>query len=318
MAFQDGPGDHRVEPRFESVNDPDAGFRPRPDQPESNLRGKLFGALVALAAVVGFVGIAWYATNQGQRDSATVVPMIRADKSPVKILPAKPGGMKVPNQDKLIFMQVTPGQKKPKVERLLPPPEKPMEKPAPPPEKPMAKQPKTLPSGPMVPDSGALVSRPASPLPRAPLRPKPAPSSAKPPPRVPLAKVPAARPKPVKSATKPVKPIPKAVKATPKVAKVAKVETVRKPPAAVPVRGAFQVQLGAVKTKVRAANEARRLARAHKSVLSRVTVKAVRVNLGKRGIYYRLRAGPLANRAAAAALCAKLKAHKQGCIVINP
>ena len=320
MAFQDGPGDHRVEPRFESMNGPGAEVRPGPDQPASNLRGKLFGALVAFAAVVGFVGIAWYATTQGQRDSSIVVPMIRADNSPVKVLPAKPGGMKVPNQDKLIFMQVTPGQKKPTVERLLPPPEKPMAKPAPPPEQSMAKSAKTPPSGPMVPDSGTLVSRPASPQPRAPLRPEPAPSSAKAPP-----KVPAAKPKPVKRVPKAVMPVPKIVKRVPKVVKPvpkvkksAKVAVSGKTPAAVPVRSAFHVQLGAVKTKVRAAKEAGRLARVHKPVLSRLTVRAVRANLGKRGIFYRLRAGPLANRAAAAALCAKLKARKQGCIVVKP
>jgi hypothetical protein len=314
MAFQDGPGDQRVEPRFESMNDPGAVFRPGPDQPESNLRGKLFGALVAAAAVLGFVGIAWYATTQGKRDSSIVVPMIRADNSPVKVLPAKPGGMKVPNQDKLIFMQVTPGQKKPKVERLLPPPEKPMAKPVAPP-----KRAEAPPSGPMVPDTGAPVSRPASPQPRAPLRPEPAPSSVKA-----LPKVPAAKPKPVKpapKAAKAAKPVPKAAKAAkpvPKVKKSAKLEVAGRTPAAVPVPGAFQVQLGAVKTKVRAAKEAGRLARAHKSVLSPLTVKAVRVNLGKRGIFYRLRAGPLADRAAAAALCAKLKARNQGCIIVKP
>jgi cell division septation protein DedD len=123
--------------------------------------------------------------------------------------------------------------------------------------------------------------------------------------------------KPIPKVPKAVKAPPKPVKPSPKVAKVAKVEAAGKTPAAVPVRGAFEIQLGAVKTKVRGAKEAARLAQAHKSLLSRLTVKAVRANLGKRGIFYRLRAGPLADRAAAAALCAKLKARKQGCIVIK-
>ncbi len=294
MAFQDGRGGHRVEPRFETQDDPGGGFRPEADEPVSNLPSKLLGALVALAAVVGFVGIAWYATTQGQKDSSTVVPIIRADISPIKELPAKPGGMKVPNQDKLIFMQITPGQRKPKVERLLPPPEQPMAKPAPPP-----KSAKTPPSGPLVPEFGALASRTVS------QPPKPTQAAAKALPEVPLVK-----PKPVKPATKPVKPVPK-IKNTPKV------ELASKAPAA-PARGAFQVQLGAVKSKTGAQKEVRRLTRIHKSVLAGLTVKALRANLGRRGIFYRLRAGPLAGRTAAAALCAKLKALKQGCIVIEP
>ncbi|MEE8222685.1 MAG: hypothetical protein V3S59_00145, partial [Alphaproteobacteria bacterium] len=178
MAFQDGRGQDgrggsRVEPSFGTLDKPGAGFTPRAHEPASNLRGKVAGAIVALAAVAGFAGIAWYATTQGQKDSSTVVPLIRADNTPIKVLPAKPGGMKVPNQDKLIFMRITPGQKKPKVERLLPPPEKPMATPAPPP------------------------------------KPKPAQAAAKAPPKIPP-KIPPSdahpKPKPVKPATKPVKP----------------------------------------------------------------------------------------------------------------
>ncbi len=294
MAFQDGRGQDgrggsRVEPSFESLDKPGAGFTPRAHEPASNLRGKVAGAIVALAAVAGFAGIAWYATTQGQKDSSTVVPLIRADNTPIKVLPAKPGGMKVPNQDKLIFMRITPGQKKPKVERLLPPPEKPMAAPAPPP------------------------------------KPKPAQAAAKAPPKIPP-KIPPSdarpKPKPVKPATKPVKPAPPVktispVKAIPKVKKAAKVARASKAPAA-PAQETFRVQLGAVKSKTGAEGEVRRLTRIHKSVLAGLTVKVVRADLGKRGIFYRLRAGPLADRTAAAVLCAKLKARKQGCVVIEP
>ncbi len=294
MAFQDGRGQDgrggsRVEPSFGTLDKPGAGFTPRAHEPASNLRGKVAGAIVALAAVAGFAGIAWYATTQGQKDSSTVVPLIRADNTPIKVLPAKPGGMKVPNQDKLIFMRITPGQKKPKVERLLPPPEKPMAAPAPPP------------------------------------KPKPAQAAAKAPPKIPP-KIPPSdarpKPKPVKPATKPVKPAPPVktispVKAIPKVKKAAKVARASKAPAA-PAQETFRVQLGAVKSKTGAEEEVRRLTRIHKSVLAGLTVKVVRADLGKRGIFYRLRAGPLADRTAAAVLCAKLKARKQGCVVIKP
>lgn len=303
MAFQDGSGGSRVEPRFESLDDPGGGFRPAADAPASNLRGKLLGALVAVAAVAGFGGIAWYATTQGQKDSATVVPLIRADNSPVKVLPAKPGGMEVPNQDKLIFMRITPGQKKAKPERLLPPPEKPMATPAPietPVEKPMARPAKTPPLGPLVAKPGILASRT-----------EPSPPAAKA-----AGKTPPPKPKPVTPASKPVKAI-APVKPKAKVKKAAKVATASKAHAAA-ARGAFRVQLGAVKSKTGAQKEIRRLTRRYKSLLAGLTVKAVRADLGRRGIFYRLQAGPLAGGTAAAVLCAKFKARKQGCMVIRP
>ncbi len=38
-----------------------------------------------------------------------------------------------------------------------------------------------------------------------------------------------------------------------------------------------------------------------------------RVNLGKKGTYYRLKAGPLKDAAAAKAMCRKLKRRRQFC-----
>jgi cell division septation protein DedD len=56
---------------------------------------------------------------------AADVPLIRADERPTKVKPEKPGGMEVPDRDKLIYTQ-----KRAMVEHLLPPPEKPMARPA--------------------------------------------------------------------------------------------------------------------------------------------------------------------------------------------
>jgi len=43
-----------------------------------------------------------------------------------------------------------------------------------------------------------------------------------------------------------------------------------------------------------------------------------RVDLGEKGVFYRVQAGPLADAAAAERLCAELKERKQGCIVVKP
>ena len=84
-----------------------------------------------------------------------------------------------------------------------------------------------------------------------------------------------------------------------------------------PLRGKFGVQLGAVKLKTTADREAGRLNRTYEDILGAFKVVPVHADLGKRGIFYRLRAGPI-GRTAAAALCRKLSARDQGCIVVKP
>jgi len=92
------------------------------------LRG-LAAGLGALLIVALFAGGMWYAYLLGTRHasgpSIETVPLIRADTSPTKVKPEKPGGMEVPDRDKLIYTQ-----KRAAVEHLLPPPEKPMPRPA--------------------------------------------------------------------------------------------------------------------------------------------------------------------------------------------
>lgn len=96
----------------------------------------------------------------------------------------------------------------------------------------------------------------------------------------------------------------------------AKPEFVFTPPAA--TSGGYRVQLGAVKSKGHATREAGRLSRIHKAVLGNLKIAVGRADLGERGVYYRLRVGPLPDRSAAQALCRKLSAFQQGCIVIKP
>lgn len=79
----------------------------------------------------------------------------------------------------------------------------------------------------------------------------------------------------------------------------------------------FRIQLLSLKTKARAAQEAGRLTSKHKPVLGSLKVVPVRADLGDRGVFYRLRAGPLDSRAEAASLCRKLSARNQGCLVVT-
>jgi hypothetical protein len=63
--------------------------------------------------------------------------------------------------------------------------------------------------------------------------------------------------------------------------------------------------------------KAERLNQVHKLVLGSLKIVPIRADLGKRGIYFRLRSGPLNDLAAAESLCRKLLARKQRCIVVK-
>jgi len=101
----------------------------RDEEPQPRPRRVLATALALL--VMGlFGGGLWFAYVQGTRhagggDAASgSVPLIRADERPTKVKPERPGGMEIPDRDKLIYNPT-----RPVVEHLLPPPEKPMPRP---------------------------------------------------------------------------------------------------------------------------------------------------------------------------------------------
>jgi hypothetical protein len=102
---------------------------PRDEQPPPRPRRVLATALALL--VMGlFGGGLWFAYVQGTRHASgnpagADVPLLRADERPTKVKPERPGGMEIPDRDKLIYNPT-----RPVVEHLLPPPEKPLPRPA--------------------------------------------------------------------------------------------------------------------------------------------------------------------------------------------
>ncbi len=78
------------------------------------------------------------------------------------------------------------------------------------------------------------------------------------------------------------------------------------------------MQLGALKSEEAAKAEWQKLQRQNSDVLGKLSLSVSRVDLGAKGTYYRIQAGPIADAAQAAQECAKLKSRKIGCILVKP
>lgn len=97
-----------------------------PTQNRRAIYGLIAAAFVMVLAILGYIYTQVYLPSvQSDAD----IPLITASKKPVKILPDQPGGMEIPNQDRLIFeelLQKSEG-KKPKTTRIVPQPEEPIQ-----------------------------------------------------------------------------------------------------------------------------------------------------------------------------------------------
>lgn len=273
---------------------------------ETPPRRRLTSILVVALGVGAFGGIIWYAYSQGMRaGSESVAPVLRADAGPTKVRPEQPGGMQVPHQDKLVYDRLNPAAApEPGVERLLPPPEAPLDRPRPP--EPGVADPAALAEGEPglaePPASAALTEEPEE----APVE-QPAPAPAPPPPaaRQPVAPPPVAAAPPV--ATAPAAPPPKATPAPAAVAPAA-------PPA--PVTGGVRVQIAAVDSEAKAQSEWSRLQKRYAAQLGGLGVRYVRADLGAKGTFYRIQAGPVED-SRAREICTQLKAQNVGCIIVK-
>jgi cell division septation protein DedD len=266
---------------------PDPNDRPtRATRAPLPLRGITVGiAVIALATFGGLIGYTYFSHG----GPGGPVPLIKADPRPMKTAPEKPGGMEVPNQDKEIYARIDrnapPGQG-PRVERLLPPPESPMPRPRPPSAPP--------PLEPEIPVAPSL-----EPPPNAVEVPQP-PRAAAPAPAKPATPTPAA---PQQQASAPRAAAPAAPAAPP-------------PTASGPAR--YRIQLAALRTSEDATREWDKLRRAHMDLLGSLALNVVRADLGDRGTFYRIQAGPLADEQAAKELCRRLAEKKVGCLVVRP
>jgi len=244
-------------------------------------------SVLLFIAVMGLAGGSWWAyRTDAPRSPPSEVPVIHSDAAPVKEAPRDPGGMIVPGQDSVLLNRE--GKSNPRVEQLLPDPEQAIPRPAAPAKQALPIETSTVPSkAAMPPAIGAPAALPAAP-------------------QNPIAAAPPAAP----AAPPAVIAQPSPAVITPPVATNVPTPTVSGP--------GYRLQLGAVRSEEAAKQEWQRLQRAQPDILGKLTLATARVDLGEKGIFYRIQAGPIADEAAAAQSCTALKSRNVGCILVKP
>ncbi len=249
----------------------------------------------ALLVMAAFAGGLWAAyvvgTRHGGGSEPADVPLIRADTSPYKIKPQSPGGMPIPDRDLLIY-----GAQRPQVEHLLPPPEQPMARPVPPPPSP-------LPPSPAQPQTAAAF--PPAAAPSATSSTSVATSPAPPPAAATL------------SSSAPARDL--IAERIDQLAAASPDGTAESAPARVaPAKmGGLRLQLGAVRSSNEARDEWERLKRGNADLLGKLSAVAVRADLGDKGVYYRIQAGPVTSPTIAERICGELRQRRLACIIVR-
>ena len=263
-------------------------------------RGRILTLLVSIAALASFGGVIYWAHEKDREAGGEgIVPLIRADEKPIKIKPDTPGGLVVPNQDKTVYDRVSPGSVQQGPEKLLPPPPLPQIPPPTPPQPPQPVPQAATPSVPTAPTTGAPANPPpaASTPPAVATAPTPAPTMGEPPKPGPETLTPPAPGAPPAPAAQP-----------PQNQSIANL---------IDTLSGHRIQLASVRTEEQAKATWARLQQSNGDVLGNLTMRAVRVDLGDRGTFYRVQAGPL-DDAGANAACSKLRTRSVDCIVIKP
>jgi hypothetical protein len=261
---------------------------------------RILTALIALAALGGFAVVVVYSYDRGtELASQETAPIIKAREGPTRIRPEQPGGMAIPNQDKQIYARLGGKPDKAKVERLLPPPEPVVTKPPP---LPKVKIPVVLKSAaPSLPLAQAATGHA-----KADITPKEldaiSPNAAPPPKQV---KAPA---KAVRVATPPP-----AKTAASQMAKI--VEDARN--SAQPTKG-WRVQIASLRSEAAGNSTWVSLRKKHSDLFGKLSMRLVKADIKGRGIFYRLQAEPVADKAAASGLCQKARVRKIGCLIVRP
>jgi hypothetical protein len=240
------------------------------------------GSVLAVGAVIA--ALVWGFSRGSSRNA----PLIEADARPIKVRPDNPGGLRVPNQDELIFDRnrgartaapgaLAPEAEKPRVDQL---------------RQQLAER---------AAQEAARSAPPATPAPAQPAAPQAAPRSAA----------------PTAPATTPATPAPPATTSA---------LTAPSLPAPVPAtadrfapvaNGRAQVQLGALPSEAAARGEWDRLQKRVPELLGNRRVSLAPLDREGQTTMYRIRTGGFADAATARAFCEEMKTRSIPCMVIG-
>jgi cell division protein FtsN len=257
--------------------------------------------IIALLVLAAFAGVVWLAYNQGvARGRASAAVVIAAQPGPVRTAPADAGGTTPYTGLKVYDQPISPEQEA-QASALAPAPKETLPQAAP--AKPAATR--DTPPARLNPDNAkvaAAAQKPATPAaapaPVKPATPAPAPAA--------VAAVPAPAPaKPAAPAATPA-PRPAVVNAQPSTG------------TASAVSGGAVLQIGAYETPEIANGAWNSFRTRFAAVAGGLAQDVQKADLGAKGTWYRLRVGPFADKAAAAAACEKLRAQGGTCFVAAP
>ena len=248
-------------------------------------RGQILTAMVSVAAIASFGSVVWWAHNQDVRAGGKGLEplVVQASPSPTRIKPENAGGLVPPNQDKEVYNRIQPNTVPVQPEKLLPGPETPK-----------------LPPGGILPTPAAPKEAEAAKTPTpmqtasasAPAATTPAPTLAAPPASPPVADKPAT---------------PQA--AGPSIASL--IDNMSGPV------GGWRIQIASVKSEDIAKSTWARVSTANGDVLANLKMQPIRVDLGEKGVWYRVQAGPLDEKQAQS-VCGTLRTRKSDCVAIPP
>ena len=276
---------------------------------EEDVEGSRLPLLIVLALLVlaMFAGVVWLAYTQGVARGRTETPVLTAQNGPARVAPQNSGGAAEPYKGFKIY-----------------------EQPAPPDDDTDS----STAFAPAAPKTAAATPAPASPLPAAkPVAPPaapaaskiaaatPAPAPVKPPVPAPPLRIAATVPATVKppvvaakpSAAAPVTGAPRSL--TPVAPKPA--PPAAAPPTAVPTMasGAFVLQIGAFPSQADADAAWKTYKAKHAALLADANDDVQQVDLGGKGIWYRLRVTGFPSKDVASAMCDRLKADGGSCFL---
>jgi len=315
-------------------------------EPSVPLRRHWLRYVVALVVLVVFAAMGWWAYRHfvGRAGNGPI-PVVTADQTPEKVPPADQPANQTPTQQETVYNQIAPGgsstTQQPEV--LLPQPETPTAPPVPP----ASSQPPVAPASNATASGAAGSGTSGAAAPAAPaapaadtnsstgstsltetLLPSAPASSTSPAPAAPAANQGSGGQAQTSTAQAPANPSETTQTATAAPAAPATTGSTdagqAASPAAAPAApandaptavGNYRVQLAALKTEADANSAWKRLAAKYPDILGSLAPHLEKADLGTKGIYYRVQAGPFTDKNTARDICAKLKALGQQCLV---